>query len=95
LAVVWRFFPNSDFERSFRCDHMPKTLQIYVFAFGLLAILASIGFMSLKQLKWLRWPCPRYGCAFRGFWGRPWLPKNCVYCGLPRENITLDPTKSR
>lgn len=67
-------------------DYVPRTVRIGVFAFGLVAVLASSSFMGVKQLKWLRWPCPRCGCAFRGFWGRPWLPKSCVYCGLPREN---------
>src|SRR5262245_43562571 len=41
--------------------------------------------LGLNQMKWYQWPCPRCGCAFRGFWGRPWLPKRCVYCGLERE----------
>jgi len=69
-------------------DYVPRTARIGVFAFGMVATLASIGFMSVKQLKWLRWPCPRCGCAFCGFWGRPWLPKSCLYCGLPRENYS-------
>lgn len=67
-------------------DYEPTTIRIGAFAFGIVAVLASSGFMAVKQLRWLRWPCPRCGCAFRGFWGRPWLPKGCVYCGLPREN---------
>lgn len=29
------------------------------------------------------WPCPRCGKLFRGFF-RPFLPKRCVHCGLPR-----------
>ena len=77
-------------------DKMPRTVQIGFFAFCVVAVLSSIGVMSLKQLKWLRWPCPRCGCAFRGFWGRPWLPRKCVYCGLPREDSAhLTPAKSR
>jgi hypothetical protein len=67
-------------------DYVPRTARIGVFVFGAVAVLAAASFMGVKQLKWLRWPCPRCGSAFRGFWGRPWLPKNCVYCGLPREN---------
>lgn len=31
----------------------------------------------------IRWPCPRCGKSFRGFF-RPLLPKRCVHCGLPR-----------
>jgi len=69
-------------------DYMPRPVRIVFFAFGIAAILVSSIFMAVKQLKWLRWPCPRCGCAFRGFWGRLWLPKSCVYCGLPRENYT-------
>jgi hypothetical protein len=65
-------------------DKMHRTIQIVLFTFRIVAILSSIVVMSLKQLKWLRWPCPRCGCAFRGFWGRLWLPKKCAYCGLPR-----------
>ena len=67
-------------------DKMHGTIQIGFFAFAFVAILSSTVVMSLKQLKWLRWPCPRCGCAFRGFWGRLWLPKKCVYCGLPRAD---------
>lgn len=39
---------------------------------------------SVREWKWYHWPCPRCGCSFRGVW-RWWLPKHCVYCGLPRE----------
>jgi len=67
-------------------DKMHRTIQIGLFAFCIVAILSSIVVMSLKQLKWLRWPCPRCGCAFRGFWVRLWLPKKCAYCGLPRAD---------
>ena len=66
-------------------DKLPNPIQVGLFAFCLVAVLASSAVMSLKQLKWLRWPCPRCGCAFRGLW-RLWLPKKCVYCGLPRED---------
>ena len=65
-------------------DKMHRTIQISLFAFCILAVLSSIVVMSLKQLKWLRWPCPRCGCAFRGLWGMLWLPRKCAYCGLPR-----------
>ena len=66
-------------------DKLPKSVLVVLFAFCLVAVLASIGIMNIKQLKWLRWPCPRCGCAFRGFWWRPWMPKHCVYCGLERR----------
>jgi hypothetical protein len=29
------------------------------------------------------WPCPRCGKLFRGLF-HPFLPKQCVHCGLPR-----------
>ena len=64
-------------------DKLPKTIQIGLFAFCLVALIASVAVISVKRLKWSRWPCPRCGCSFRGSW-RPWLPRRCVYCGLPR-----------
>jgi len=48
-------------------DKMHRTAQIGLFAFCIVAVLFSIVRMGMKQLKWLRWPCPRCGCAFRGF----------------------------
>jgi hypothetical protein len=67
-------------------DRMQRTTQIGLFAFCLVAAMFSFIRMCMKQLKWLRWPCPRCGCAFRGLWNRLWLPKNCAYCGLPRAD---------
>jgi hypothetical protein len=76
-------------------DRLPNSIAVGLFALCLLAVLASFVAVNLKQLKWLRWPCPRCGCAFRGLWRRPWMPKNCVYCGLPREgNSAPVPAKS-
>jgi hypothetical protein len=69
-------------------DKLPNALQIGVFALCLVAVIASFAVMYVNQVRWFRWPCPRCGCAFRGFWSRTWLPKNCVYCGLPREDST-------
>jgi hypothetical protein len=74
---------------------MDRAVQIGLFAFCIVAVLSSTVVISLKQLKWIRWPCPRCGCAFRGFWGRLWMPKSCVYCGLPRENAIPHVAKSR
>jgi hypothetical protein len=77
-------------------DKLSNPIRVGLFALCVVAVLASIAVMSLKQLKWLRWPCPRCGCAFRGLWWRPWMPKNCVYCGLPREDdAKLVPVNSR
>ena len=67
-------------------DKMHRAVQIGLFALCIAALLSSTVVMSLKQLKWLRWPCPRCGCAFRGLWGRLWLPKKCAYCGMPRAD---------
>ena len=76
-------------------DKLSNPIRVGLFALCVVAVLASIAVMNLKQLKWLRWPCPRCGCAFRGLWSRPWTPKNCVYCGLPREdNAKLTPANS-
>lgn len=70
-------------------DKLPNAVQIGLFAFCLVALIATGAVAGIKQLKWLRWPCPRCGCSFRGFWSRPWLPKTCVYCGLPREENAI------
>jgi hypothetical protein len=71
-------------------DELPNAVQIGLFAFCLVALIATGAVAGLQQLKLIRWACPRCGCAFRGFWGRPWMPKNCVYCGLPREGNAID-----
>jgi hypothetical protein len=71
-------------------DKLPNAIQIALFAFCLVALIATGAAAGLKKFQWLRWPCPRCGFAFRGFWGRPWMPKNCVYCGLPREDNAID-----
>ena len=55
-----------------------------------LFLLLSMFVSAYNQWKWMRWPCPRCGCAFRGYWTRPWLPKQCVYCGLPRWSDSPD-----
>jgi hypothetical protein len=66
-------------------DGFSHPLQIALGAICISAIIGSIVVINLNQLKWMHWPCPRCGCSFRGFLGRPWLPKRCAYCGLPRE----------
>lgn len=75
-------------------DKLPQTAQIAFSAVGLIAVVASIAVISFNQWKWFRWPCPRCGCSFRGFWSRPWLPKRCVYCGLPRGEESASRTAS-
>jgi hypothetical protein len=60
-----------------------QNLQIVFNILGI-AIIACWAGVSFSQLKLLRWPCPRCGNSFRGFWGRLFLPGNCCYCGLPR-----------
>jgi hypothetical protein len=64
---------------------LPESMQIGLFAACLVALFVSIAVMSFNQWKWFHWPCPRCGCSFRGEWVRFWLPKKCVYCGLPRQ----------
>ena len=77
-------------------DRMTRTIGIILLTLCTFALLASIVAMSIRNLKWLRWPCPRCGCSFRGFWVRLWLPKNCVYCDLPREaSDGVTPANSR
>jgi len=65
-------------------DKVHRNVQVVLFVFCAVAFLSSMIVISVRQLKWLRWPCPRCGCAFRGVWGRLWLPRKCAYCGLPR-----------
>jgi hypothetical protein len=67
-------------------DRIPRNILVGLFALLMVVALASMGVMTTKQLKWLRWPCPRCGCAFRGFWAWLWLPRKCAYCGLPRDD---------
>lgn len=63
---------------------LPNSIQNALAAICVLALLCSIAFVNLNGWRLFHWPCPRCGCSFRGAWGRPWLPKHCVYCGLPR-----------
>jgi hypothetical protein len=63
---------------------LPEYAQVSLYAVCFVVLLLSIGAMGVTQWKWVRWRCPRCGCSFRGEWGRLWLPKKCVYCGLPR-----------
>jgi hypothetical protein len=63
---------------------LPEVVWSMLMAICFVAIVASMMVASVHQWKWLRWRCPRCGCSFRGSW-RWWMPKNCVYCGLPRE----------
>ncbi len=80
---------------SILCKELPHAAQNALSAVGLVAVVASIVVIGFNQWKWFRWPCPRCGCSFRGFWARPWLPKRCVYCGLPREEKSVNRTTSQ
>jgi hypothetical protein len=64
---------------------LPPFGQAALFVACGIAFLVSIVAMSFSQWRWLHWPCPRCGCSFQGAWGRLWQPKQCVYCGLPRD----------
>lgn len=60
-----------------------QSLQI-VFSIGAIFFVACWAGISFTQFKLMRWRCPRCGNSFRGFWGRPFMPRKCCYCGLPR-----------
>jgi hypothetical protein len=64
---------------------VPPFAQVALFAACSIALLVSIVAMSFSQWKWLHWPCPRCGCSFQGQWVKLRQPKQCVYCGLPRD----------
>ncbi len=60
-----------------------QRLQMIFPIWGFAFIVCWLG-ISFTQLKLVRWPCPRCGNSFHGFWGRPFMPRKCCYCGLPR-----------
>jgi hypothetical protein len=64
---------------------IPPFAQIALFAACGIALLVSVVAMSFSQWKWLHWACPRCGCSFQGQWVKLRQPKQCVYCGLPRD----------
>lgn len=70
---------------SFFGVRLPEFAQIVLFAVCIVAFIVFIVSMSFNRWKWLYWPCPRCGHSFQGAWARLWLPKHCVYCGLPRQ----------
>lgn len=63
---------------------LPESVWSGLIATWFIVLVASSLVASVREWKWYHWPCPRCGCSFRGAW-RWWLPKHCVYCGLPRE----------
>lgn len=63
---------------------LPESVWFALLAICFTALVASSAVAAVHQWKWYHWPCPRCGCSFRGTW-RWWLPRHCVYCGLPRE----------
>jgi hypothetical protein len=73
-------------------DKIPNPIGTVLFDLCLVAVLVSLVMSGIRQLKFLHWPCPRCGCAFNGVWKRPWFPRKCVYCGLPRETSAASPT---
>ncbi|HKN62366.1 MAG TPA: hypothetical protein VJW93_14390 [Candidatus Acidoferrales bacterium] len=64
--------------------HLSETTQAALSIGFLIALVALMIIGGYHDWKLRRWPCPRCGRAFRGFWAVPWMPKRCVYCGLPR-----------
>jgi hypothetical protein len=69
-----------------------EPVQSVVFVLCALLMLLSMFIWNYEIWKWTRWPCPRCGCSYRGYWGKPWLPKRCAYCGLPRWSENPDDT---
>jgi hypothetical protein len=67
-------------------NKLPRIVGEVLPAVCFVAVLILATMISARRLQFFRWPCPRCGCAFNGLWNRPWFPKRCVYCGLPREN---------
>lgn len=70
---------------TFLGGRLPPFVQAALFVACGIAFLVSVVVMSFSHWRWLHWPCPRCGCSFQGAWARPWQPKHCVYCGLPRD----------
>jgi len=64
---------------------IPPFAQVALFGAGGIVLLVSVVAMSFSQWKWLHWPCPCCGCSFQGQWVKLRQPKQCVYCGLPRD----------
>lgn len=71
-------------------DSIPNAVQLGLFSTSIAALTVAGMAAGLKQLRLMRWACPRCGCAYRGLWGRPWMPKSCVHCGLPREGNPIE-----
>jgi hypothetical protein len=71
-------------------SHFSGTAQTALSVGFLIAWVALMFIGGYHDWRLRRWPCPRCGRAFRGFWALPWMPKRCVYCGLPRW--TEDPS---
>ncbi|HSY59350.1 MAG TPA: hypothetical protein VK795_07310 [Terriglobales bacterium] len=67
----------------FRSSMSASAAKIIFIVLAVIFVAALPG-IYYSQWKLLRWACPRCGKSFRGFWGSPWLPKRCRYCGLPR-----------
>jgi hypothetical protein len=65
---------------------LPKTVGGILLCLCFVTVVVLVTTSSVRKMKLFRWPCPRCGCSFNGLWNRPWFPKNCVYCGLPRED---------
>ena len=67
---------------------LPPFAQTATFAACGTALLVSVVATSFTQWNWLHWPCPRCGYSFQGQWVKLRQPKQCVYCGLPRDEET-------
>ncbi len=70
--------------------HLTERWQLVPVFLVPLLVLPPMLLYGYNTWRWMRWPCPRCGCSFRGYWQRWWLPKRCVYCGLPRWSENPD-----
>jgi len=62
---------------------LPDMVGGIVHGFFFLLLVVAFFVSGAKQFKFFRWPCPRCGCAFNGWWHLRSFPKQCVYCRLP------------
>jgi len=86
-SLIWlgAAFPTTIFAMML-ADKLPRIIGESLPAVCFVAVVVLATMSGVRQLKFFRWACPRCGCAFNGLWNKPWFPKRCVYCGLPREN---------
>jgi len=68
---------------------IPRTIRWILLAAYVVVLISTLARTYYFQWKYVRWTCPRCGCLFRGVW-RPWMPRQCAYCALPRWTEKTD-----